>query len=76
MIHWPPPCIISTACSNWSATNPKHSRAAFSEPAEFAPRVAAAQPAEEEEDEDEEVAPPPVPKKTVVTKKKVVAGMK
>ena len=57
---------------------PFKSGAAFSEPAEFAPRVAAAQPADEDEDEEaeEEVAPPPVPKKTVVTKKKVVAGMK
>jgi len=58
----------------------KASGAAFSEPAEFAPRPAQASAAtdaeEDAEDEDEEVAPPPVPKKTVVTKKKVVAGMK
>ena len=62
----------------------KSSGAAFSEPAEFAPRpttnvvaVASANAADDdEEDAEEEVAPPPVPKKTVVTKKKVVAGMK
>ena len=58
----------------------KSSGAAFSEPAEFAPRpttnVVAVAADDDEEDAEEEVAPPPVPKKTVVTKKKVVAGMK